>query len=111
MSETSTEIESNDVLEYLEKSIDSLYLDLKDHCKGVTSGEDVIKSIDEYLFQKICNELEYCKNKTRFSYLDTKSLANILLTNLNDIPRFDTAPRPLFVAILIKIGLDRFCKC
>lgn len=111
MSETS-KIEVEEVLKYLEYTVDSLYSELVSFSKSeFKNGEDVIKSIDEYLFQKICNEQEYCKNKSRFSYMEIKKLAELLIQILDNIPKREHIPKSLLVAILIKIGLDRFCKC
>lgn len=113
LSEASIEIETRQVLEYLENSVEFLYIKLKNcsDSKTAISGEEIIKSIDEYLFQKICNELEYCRNKSRFSYMNTENLSRLLLKTLEDISKLDSISRPLLVAILIKIGLDKFCKC
>ena len=78
----------------------------------VSEGKRILEEIDESLFQKVCNEMEYCKNKSQFNYMDTKSLAIMLYQNIDSIPyKESNIPKAILATILVKIGLSRFCKC
>lgn len=103
--------------EYLKLDIDFLYGILArkffPYSKDlVEEGKKIIGQIDEELFQKICVEMEFCKNKASFNYLDTKSLSVLLYENLESIEfQGSKIPKILLAVILVKIGLPRFCKC
>ena len=105
----------NEITKYLKLNLESLYKLLGNNVKSDNSsyvGEKILKGIDQKLYQKICNEMEYCKNKSQFSYLETQSLAILLVENLGNITYMQKRiPNELLAIILIKIGLTRFCKC
>lgn len=100
--------------DYLNMDISLLYKKItgKENESGSEmAGREYLYSIDKYLFQKICIEMEFCKNKSSFNYLDKESLARVLDENLVDFKEISDLQRMILVAILLKIGLSRFCKC
>ena len=114
--------EGEKIFNYLKEDIDSLFVKLgKMNQNKKMSKEDYIKngrqnlqSIDEFLYQEICIELQYCENKNRFNYLEISALSKILLDHLSKkrFPEeYSWMQKDLIVAILIKLGLSRFCKC
>jgi len=109
--------EEFEIEEFLKLDIDLLYGILarkffSDKQNLVEEGKKILKHIDEKLYQTICIEMGYCKNKSSFTYMDTKSLAILLLHNLETIPFRDSKiPKILLAVILVKMGLNRFCKC
>ncbi len=105
-----------EIRDYLKLDLDLLYETLGrefvDEGDLIAKGKNVLKEIDQMLYQKICNEMEFCKNKSQFNYLDTKKLAKLLVANLGEIHLNETkVPETLVSVILVKIGLSRFCKC
>ncbi len=106
----------DEITDYLRMELDSLYEILgqmfASHGNLNLKGRSVLEKIDQSLYQKICNEMEYCKNKSQFNYMDTKKLVKLLVVNLKEIHINETKiPATLLSVILIKIGLSRFCKC
>lgn len=105
-----------EIKEYLKQDLDSLYEILAGNFydKGdlASRGKKIVEGMDQKLYQKICNEMEYCKNKSQYNYFDTKSLAGLLVNNLDELTHnHSNIPKPLLSVILIKIGLSKFCKC
>ena len=106
----------DEIRDYLRIELDSLYEMLGEKFANngnlILKGRAILAEIDQRLYQKICNEMEYCKNKSQFNYLDTRKLAELLVANLEEIHIKETKiPSTLLAAILVKIGLSRFCKC
>lgn len=105
-----------EIRDYLKIDLDVLYETLGKEFENegnlTMKGKNILKEIDQMLYQKICNEMEFCKNKSQFNYLDTKKLAELLVANLGEIHLNETkVPATLLSVILVKIGLPRFCKC
>jgi len=106
----------DEITDYLRMDLDSLYEILGRRFASddnlILKGKAVLAQIDQRLYQKICNEMEYCKNKSQFNYLDTKKLAKLLVVNLKEIRIKEIKiSSTLLAVILVKIGLSRFCKC
>jgi len=105
-----------EIIDYLKLDLDVLYETLGKKFGNeenlTKKGRNILKEIDQMLYQKICNEMEFCKNKSQFNYLDTKKLSQLLVANLGEIHLNETKiPTALLSVILVKIGLSRFCKC
>ncbi len=106
----------NEITNYLKMDLDSLYQILGQNFASdgnlIFKGKLILAEIDQILYQKICNEMEYCKNKLQFNYMDTKKLARLLISNLDEIQNKEPKiPTTLLAVMLVKIGLSRFCKC
>ena len=106
----------NEITNYLKMDLDLLYQILGQNFASdgnlISKGKVILAEIDQSLYQKICNEMEYCKNKSQFNYMDTKKLAGLLVSNLEEIHNKESKiPTTLLAVILVKIGLSRFCKC
>ncbi|MDX1595498.1 MAG: hypothetical protein R3327_01010 [Nitrosopumilaceae archaeon] len=105
----------NKISEYLKMDLESLYKLLGKTIANdysTSDGKKILQKIDQKLYQIICNEMEYCKNKSQFTYLETQSLAELLVKNLDNIEHMEKyIPKELLAVLLVKIGLSRFCKC
>ena len=73
------------------------------------AGKNIFDELKRGLYEKVCVEWEYCKKKSLDQYQDpvvlVSAIGDVVSTAITGIPPFVVS------ALLVKIGLSRFCEC
>lgn len=109
----STEAERRQLQTALARPLTDLESELELYAPASRGAAEVWEKISEPLRQRICVEWDYCHVRQDARWADELELAIILLGVLSE--RALNLPFPVdlatVTAILVKRGLDAFCKC
>jgi len=77
--------------------------------KSIEKGIEIFDSIKEKLYRKICIEWKYCEKRRNPKFSDTIEIITALIDVIAEI--LIHIPPALVATILVKKGLDKFCRC
>ena len=98
---------------YLDRPLDDLMAELELYDPASKGPADVWRKVKEPLYQRLCEEWEYCEVRQDARWQDDLDLAlavlGVLASRVLDLPF--GADLTLIAAIVVKRGLDAFCGC
>jgi hypothetical protein len=104
----------DEVARYLARDQDDLLDELSVYAEasGVTKGPtETWKQIEPRLRQAVCQDWNWCQRRQDNRFDDKITLAFALAQLLTATTLPWSLPAALVAVILVKFGLDKFCKC
>ncbi len=101
--------------EYLSRPLDDLLVELEFYGprqrKRTVSKTNMWKSIEPELKRFICEQWNWCEKRADSRFQNLETLAIVLAEVLVNAILPTNIPLILISSIVVKMGLDSFCKC